>query len=68
MLAVSNVSLPPAFENIDGYVNGMVRQGYLAAWDMLHHSFDKQGPTYESFPAQERLVADISFGRVFTLL
>jgi hypothetical protein len=64
MLAVSNVSLPTTFENIDGYVSGIVRQGYLAAWNMLHHSFDEQGPSYQGYPAQDRLVADVSFARV----
>jgi hypothetical protein len=68
MLAVSNVSLPPTFENIDGYVSGIVRQGYLAAWDMLHRSFDEQGPLYQGYPAQGRLVADVSFARVFAWL
>jgi hypothetical protein len=68
MLAVSNVSLPPTFENIDDYVNGIVRQGYLAAWDMLHHSFDEEGPSYQGYPAQDRLVANVSFQRVFAWL
>jgi hypothetical protein len=68
MLAVSNVSLPTTFENIDGYVSGIVRQGYLAAWNMLHHSFDEQGPSYQGYPAQDRLVADASFVRVFDFL
>jgi len=68
MLAISNVTIPPAFENIDSYVSGIVRQGYLAAWDLLHHSFDDKGPLYQSFPAQERLVADVSFARVFAWL
>lgn len=68
MLAVSNVSLPPTFNNIDSYVSGIVTQGYLGAWDMLHHSFDEKGPSYNAFPAQPRLVADISFARVFAWL
>lgn len=68
MLAVSNVSQLPTFNNIDNYVSGIVRQGYLGAWDMLSHSFDKEGPLYNGFPADARLVADVSFARVFAWL
>ncbi|KAK3372974.1 hypothetical protein B0T24DRAFT_657098 [Lasiosphaeria ovina] len=46
MLAVSNVAVPPTFDNIENYVRGLVTQGYLGAWDMLSHSFDSEGPSY----------------------
>lgn len=68
MLAVSNVSQLPTFNNIDNYVSGIVRQGYLGAWDMLSRSFDEEGPSYDAFPADPRLVADVSFARVFSWL
>ncbi|KAK4443161.1 hypothetical protein QBC34DRAFT_478322 [Podospora aff. communis PSN243] len=65
MLAVSNVSQPPTFNNVDEYVKGIVRQGYLGAWDMLSHSFDMEGPEYSAFRADPRLVASVSFARAF---
>ncbi|KAF2811545.1 uncharacterized protein BDZ99DRAFT_461581 [Mytilinidion resinicola] len=68
MLAVSNASQLPTFNNIDNYVSGIVHQGYLGAWDMLSHSFDNKGPVYKGYPADPRLVADVSFARVFAWL
>ncbi|KAK4163327.1 heterokaryon incompatibility protein-domain-containing protein [Cladorrhinum sp. PSN259] len=68
MLAVSNVSQPPTFNNVDNYVRGIVRQGYLGAWDMLSHSFDTEGPSYDAFRADPRLVASVSLPRAFSWL
>ncbi|RYP72578.1 hypothetical protein DL771_004073 [Monosporascus sp. 5C6A] len=70
MLAVMNTSQLPTYNNIDDYVGNMVRQGYLGAWDMLSHSFDRpeSAESYSAFPAESRLLADVSFVRVFTWL
>lgn len=68
MLAVMDVSLPPKLHNIDGFVAGIVRQAYLGAWDVLSRGFDEQGPQYSAFPAESRLLADVSFARVFVWL
>ncbi|KAF1997702.1 hypothetical protein P154DRAFT_605165 [Amniculicola lignicola CBS 123094] len=58
MISISNVSQLPTYHNIDNYVNGIVRQGFLGAWDMLHYSFDDNQTHYDAFPASARLVAD----------
>ncbi|RYP92174.1 hypothetical protein DL770_001681 [Monosporascus sp. CRB-9-2] len=70
MLAVMNTSQVPTYNNIDNYVSSMVRQGYLGAWDMLSRGFDmpESAETYSAFPAEPRLLADVSFARVFTWL
>ncbi|RYP45308.1 hypothetical protein DL768_008322 [Monosporascus sp. mg162] len=70
MLAVMNTSQMPTYNNIDNYVDSIVRQGYLGAWDMLSHSFDmaESAESYSAFPAESRLLADVSFARVFTWL
>jgi hypothetical protein len=34
MIAVMNSSLLPTWDNIDGYAETLIRQSYLAAWDM----------------------------------
>ncbi|KAH8595362.1 hypothetical protein B0O99DRAFT_511950 [Bisporella sp. PMI_857] len=69
MLSLSNVSQLSTFNNLDNYVKSLVRQGYLGAWDMLSHSFDdEKRPSNNGFRAETRLVADISFARVFAWL
>ncbi|RYP13097.1 hypothetical protein DL765_007046 [Monosporascus sp. GIB2] len=68
MLSLMNTSQLGTFDRIDSYVSGLTRQAYLSAWDMLSHGFDERGPNYSAFPAQTRLVADVSDRRVFSWL
>lgn len=70
MIAVMNSTLLPTFDNIDGYVELLMRQAYLAAWDMYHDSFDEdqKGDVYSAIPSVSRQLADVSFARVFAWL
>ena len=65
ILAQTNASQLPTFNNIDAYAGGLVRQAYLAAWDSLSRGFDETGPSYSAFAYEPRLVAKVSFARVF---
>ena len=67
MISVMNSTLLPTYDNIDGYVEALVRQAYLAAWDMYHDSFDEDERqlTYTALQSVSRQLADVSFARVF---
>jgi hypothetical protein len=68
MIAVMNSSQIPTWHNIDGYVENLVRQAYLAAWDMFQASFDMQAPVYTATLSESRIQATVSFARVFAWL
>ncbi|RHZ48212.1 hypothetical protein CDV55_101168 [Aspergillus turcosus] len=68
MIAVMNATLLPTYDNLDGYVELLIRQAYLAAWDMFHSSFDVGGPLFEATPQEPRIRASVSFSRVFSWL
>ncbi|KAI3565895.1 hypothetical protein IWW34DRAFT_908191 [Fusarium oxysporum f. sp. albedinis] len=70
MIAVMNSTLLPTYDNIDGYVQQLLRQLYLAAWDMYHDSFDsdQNSLTYKAIPGISRQLAEVSFARVFSWL
>ncbi|RYP34576.1 hypothetical protein DL767_004217 [Monosporascus sp. MG133] len=68
MISAMNTSQLPTFDNIDVYVGELTRQAFLGAWDMLTQSFVEDGPTHSAFPAQRRLLADVSNRRVFSWL
>ncbi|KAH7110916.1 hypothetical protein EDB81DRAFT_830811 [Dactylonectria macrodidyma] len=70
MIAVMNSTLLPTYDNIDGYVQQLLRQSYLAAWDMCHDSFDSDqiSLTYKAIPGISRQLAEVSFARVFSWL
>lgn len=65
MIALMNTSQLPTFNNLDIYAENLVRQAYLGAWDMLHHRFDDKATFLSAYPAEARLVADVSRTRVF---
>ncbi|PNP74455.1 hypothetical protein FNYG_12200 [Fusarium nygamai] len=70
MIAVMNSTLLPTYDNIDGYVQQLLRQSYLAPWDMYHDSFDSGqiSLTYKAIPGISRQLAEVSFARVFSWL
>jgi hypothetical protein len=67
MIAIMNSTLLPTYDNIDGYVEALLRQAYLAAWDTYHDSFDddQKNLEYTAIPSVSRQVADVTFWRVF---
>ena len=68
MIAVTNSSQLATWHNIDGYAENLIRQAYLAAWDMFHASFDMNAPIYTATLSESRLQATVSFARVFAWL
>lgn len=68
MIAVMNATLLPTYDNLDGYVELLIRQAYLAAWDMFHSYFDVGGPLFEATTQEPRIRASVSFSRVFSWL
>ena len=62
-----NSTLLLIYDNIDGYVEALIRQAYLAAWDVYHDSFDSDGIqlSYTALPSTSRQLASVSFARVF---
>ncbi|KIW87353.1 uncharacterized protein Z519_11989 [Cladophialophora bantiana CBS 173.52] len=70
MIAVMNSTLLPTFDNINHYVELLMCQAYLAAWDMYHDSFDEdqKGLAYTAIPSVSRQLAEVSFARVFAWL
>jgi len=68
MISVMNSSQLPTYNNIDGYVELLLRQSYTAAWSMYHNSYDEDGILLKATPQEPRLKADVSFPRVFSWL
>jgi hypothetical protein len=70
MITLMNSTSLPTYDNIDLYVEGLVRQAYLGAWDMYHYSFDsdQSGITYTAIPSISRQLASVSLTRVFAWL
>lgn len=70
MIAVMNSSLLPTWNNVDGYAETLIRQAYLAAWDMYHASFDMDAPgsLFDATAQEPRIRAEVSFARVFAWL
>ncbi|SPO03474.1 uncharacterized protein DNG_06157 [Cephalotrichum gorgonifer] len=69
MLSVINSSQLPSYISVDEYAGGLLRHSYLAAWGMFANNCDNgDEKTYTAMPAEARLVADVSFARVFTWL
>ncbi|KAL4945739.1 hypothetical protein BDV06DRAFT_184077 [Aspergillus oleicola] len=70
MITLMNSTSLPTHDNIDLYVESLVRQAYLAAWDMYHYSFDsdQKETTYTAIPAIPRQLARVSYSRVFAWL
>ncbi|KAF3183497.1 hypothetical protein TWF751_004265 [Orbilia oligospora] len=65
MLSNLNSSLLPTWDNIDGYTEALLRQAYLGAWDAFHGAFQPVGPSVVAIPQEQRIVASVSFKRVF---
>jgi hypothetical protein len=65
MAATMNSSQLPTWDNIDGYIETLTRQCYLAAWGMYKASFDGESLVYNAIAQEPRIQATVSFGRVF---
>jgi len=65
MVATTNSSQLPTWDNIDGYIEALVRQCYLAAWGMYKASFDQESLVYNATAVEPRIRATVAFGRVF---
>ena len=68
MIAVMNSTSLPTWNNIDNYVEMLVRYSYLGAWDSLHAAFDKNNIHLTATTVVPRLQATVSFSRVFSWL
>lgn len=68
MIAVMNSTLLPTWDNVDCYVELLIRQSYLAAWDTYHAWFDMAEPLFDATLNEPRVKASVSFSRVFSWL
>ncbi|ROT43419.1 hypothetical protein SODALDRAFT_355628 [Sodiomyces alkalinus F11] len=68
MIAITNASQLPSHDNIDYHTHGLLRQSYLGAWSVLSRNFNETQGEFRAFPAGPRLVAVVSFARVFSWL
>ena len=50
LVAVMNSSSIPTWNNIEAYVEMLLRYSYLTAWDMFHASLDENGTQYVARP------------------
>jgi hypothetical protein len=71
-IALMNSSQIPTWDNVDLYVENIIRQAYLAAWDSFHQTFDDTtiAPSTISTatPMISRIRASVSYARVFAWL
>ncbi|KUL81975.1 hypothetical protein ZTR_10719 [Talaromyces verruculosus] len=67
-LSLMNSTLLPTWNNLDLYVESLIRQSYLAAWDSFHSNFDTGGTISPATPQQARVQAKVSHARVYSWL
>jgi hypothetical protein len=68
-IAVMNTSMLPTWENLNNYTATLIRYAYMSNWDMFHASFDNTDTSSLTLrPAEPRLRASVSFGRLFSWL
>jgi hypothetical protein len=71
-LTLSNATQMPTWDNLDAYVENVIRQAYLGAWDSLHQTFDDPSVTNSTIstaiPAVSRIQASVSNVRVLSWL
>jgi hypothetical protein len=68
-LSFANSSQIPTWDNLEGYIENIIRQAYLGAWDAFHQTFDElNSTTSTAIPAVSRIQASISNARVFAWL
>ncbi|KAF5618948.1 uncharacterized protein FTJAE_12079 [Fusarium tjaetaba] len=66
-IAVMNTSMLPTWENLNNYTATLIRYAYMSNWDMFHASFeDTDTASLTLRPAEPRLQASVSFGRLFS--
>jgi len=64
-IALMNTSSMPTWNNLDGYTTSLIRQAYLANWDMLHATFEKNDTmVMTATPQLIRQIASVSTRRV----
>ena len=64
-ISLMNTSSMPTWNNLDGYTTSLIRQAYLANWDMLHATFEQNDTTIMTArPQLSRQVASVSLKRV----
>ncbi|KAH8691534.1 hypothetical protein BGW36DRAFT_388498 [Talaromyces proteolyticus] len=67
-LSQMNSTLLPTWNNLDLYVETLIRQSYLAAWDSFHNNWDTGGTISLAIPQQARVQAKVSHARVYSWL
>lgn len=68
MVSQMNSSLLPTWDNVDLYVENLIRQSYLAAWDSFHSNWDTDWTISLATPQQSRVQASVSHARVYSWL
>ncbi|KAH7303559.1 hypothetical protein B0I35DRAFT_498229 [Stachybotrys elegans] len=48
MVAITNASQLPSYDNVENHVNGLLRQSYLGAWGVLSRNFNESLSTYSA--------------------
>ncbi|EED19724.1 hypothetical protein TSTA_029950 [Talaromyces stipitatus ATCC 10500] len=67
-LSQMNSTLLPTWNNLDLYVESLIRQSYLGAWDSFHNNWDTDGTISLAIPQQARVRAEVSHARVYSWL
>ena len=62
-LSTANTTMIPTWDNIDGYVETLIRQSYLGSWGVLR-SLQGNGTIFKVHLAESRLQAKVSRKRV----
>jgi hypothetical protein len=68
LLSQMNSTLLPTWNNLDLYVENLIRQSYLAAWDSFHNNWDTGGTLSLATPKVTRVKAKVSHARVYSWL
>lgn len=66
-LSTSNTTSIPTWDNLDGYVETLIRRAYLGSWGVLR-SLEGHPTQFKVYIAEPRLVATVSWTRVLSWL
>ncbi|KUL86749.1 hypothetical protein ZTR_04830 [Talaromyces verruculosus] len=67
-LSQMNSTMLPTWNNLHLYVESLIRQSYLAAWDSFHNNWDTGGTISLATLQQARVQAKVSHARVYSWL
>lgn len=65
MVSIMNNTSLDTWQNLENYVEALIRYSYLGAWDMLQRVYDPNTATFQALMAEPRLTAEVNSAMVY---